>query len=314
MRRPAAPFATRPSPMKIVTYNIQYGRGRDDRIDLDRTAAAIAGADIAGLQEVDRFAPRSDFLDQPAELGSRLPNHAWVFGPTVDIVDPRTPVSGRRRQFGIMILSRWPILTSRTLLYWPKIGGGNHLSLQLGVIEAIVAAPAGPLRVYCTHLHHLSPLLRARQIEQLLAIVRTAPQEGTVVSGAPPDGEWYEGEVGPKMPAEAVLLGDFNLTPDSENYTQIVGPPVPHDRAANGLGPAGHPRLIAADGFVDAWVAAGHGERDGVTVPEPRGNPTPCRVDYGFVSAALAARVRRAWIDGDTPASDHQPAWFELDG
>ena len=31
--------------MKIVTYNIQYGRGRDGRFDLDRIADTVSGAD-----------------------------------------------------------------------------------------------------------------------------------------------------------------------------------------------------------------------------------------------------------------------------
>lgn len=299
--------------MKIVTFNIQFGVGRDDRVDLARTAAAIADADIIGLQEVDRHAPRSEYADQPAVLGGHFPNHAWVYGPTVDIFDPRAPLSGRRRQFGNMVLSRWPILTSRTLLYWPKIGGANHLSLQLGVVETIVDAPAGPLRVYCTHLHHLSPPLRARQIDQLLAIVRGAGQEGTVISGAPPDGEWYDGAAGPTVPVEAILLGDFNLTPDSDTYTQIVGPRSERGKASNILGPAGHPRLIATDGFVDAWVAAGHREEEGVTAPLLKDRVEEKRIDYGFVTAGLAKRVTRAWIDAETMASDHQPAWFDLD-
>ncbi len=36
------------------------------------------------------------------------------------------------------------------------------------------------------------------------------------------------------------------------------------------------------------------------------------RLDYGFVSAGLAAQVKSAWIDDEAPGSDHQPAWFEL--
>jgi len=40
--------------MKIVTYNIQWGRGRDGEIDLDRIARTKQGADIIALQEVER--------------------------------------------------------------------------------------------------------------------------------------------------------------------------------------------------------------------------------------------------------------------
>ena len=40
---------------------------------------------------------------------------------------------------------------------------------------------------------------------------------------------------------------------------------------------------------------------------------TGLRLDYGFVSPDLAAKVVSAHIDQENPASDHQPYWFELD-
>ena len=60
--------------MKFVTYNIQYGLGRDGRYDLDRTAKVIEGADFIALQEVERFWKRSENVDQVAELIKRLPD------------------------------------------------------------------------------------------------------------------------------------------------------------------------------------------------------------------------------------------------
>ena len=54
--------------MKFVTFNIQYGLGRDGRYDLDRTARGVEGADVVALQEVERFWKRSGNLDQVAEL------------------------------------------------------------------------------------------------------------------------------------------------------------------------------------------------------------------------------------------------------
>ena len=58
--------------MRIVSYNIQYGRGRDGRFDLDRIAREIAGADLIALQEVERFWTRSGGVDQPRLLARRL--------------------------------------------------------------------------------------------------------------------------------------------------------------------------------------------------------------------------------------------------
>lgn len=54
--------------MKLVTYNIQFGKGLDGRVDLDRIADEIRGADIIALQEVERFWPRSGNTDQVASL------------------------------------------------------------------------------------------------------------------------------------------------------------------------------------------------------------------------------------------------------
>ncbi len=50
-----------------------------------------------------------------------------------------------------MILSRWPIVQSRNLLYTPRLGGANHLSVQLGLLETVILTPDGLLRAYTTH-------------------------------------------------------------------------------------------------------------------------------------------------------------------
>ena len=41
--------------MRFVTYNIQYGKGRDGRFDLRRIADAVREADVIALQEVERY-------------------------------------------------------------------------------------------------------------------------------------------------------------------------------------------------------------------------------------------------------------------
>ena len=50
--------------MKLVTYNIQYTKGKDYRYDVDRIVQAIKGADVIALQEVERFWKRSGMTDQ----------------------------------------------------------------------------------------------------------------------------------------------------------------------------------------------------------------------------------------------------------
>ena len=287
--------------MKFVTYNIQFGRGRDRRYDLERIAAEVHAADVIALQEVDRHWQRSGCVDSPAILASHLPDHHWVFGANLDMDasyrDAENCLINRRRQFGTMILSRLPIVSSRNHLL-PKYGTLVQHSIQQGALEAvIVTAHAGPVRIYSTHLSHLSSTTRLPQVEALLTIHACAPGEGGAWCGGHPEPQegWTEGEM-PPMPADAILLGDFNFESDSSEYERIVGPMS-----------AKYGRLNRVTGFVDAWVAAGRREDEGATIPEGR------RIDYCFVSATLALRAQSSWIDSDATGSDHFPLWTEID-
>ena len=100
--------------MKLVSYNTQYSKGKDGRYDLERIAKTLEGADVIALQEVDRFWPRTGMIDQPAELAALLPNYYWVYGPAFNMDASEAGADGavinRRRQFGNMILSRWPLI------------------------------------------------------------------------------------------------------------------------------------------------------------------------------------------------------------
>ncbi len=73
--------------MKLVTYNIRFGLGTDQRIDLGRIAETVRDADIIGLQEVERFWQRSGMTDQPEILGRHLKDFYWG-GPIHPIVHP----------------------------------------------------------------------------------------------------------------------------------------------------------------------------------------------------------------------------------
>jgi len=61
--------------MQLVTYNIQYTKGKDYRYDVDRIVQSVKGADVIALQEVERFWKRSGMTDQPAEIAKRLSSY-----------------------------------------------------------------------------------------------------------------------------------------------------------------------------------------------------------------------------------------------
>ena len=289
--------------MKIVTYNIQYGRGRDGRFDLDRIAREVSGADLIALQEVERFWIRSGRVDQPRVLARHFPEHYWAYGPGVDLhltgEGPGEAGAHRRRQFGNMLLSRVPLLTVRHHLL-PKLASlGPPMSLQRSALEAVIEVREGHLRVYCVHLTHLAAATRLPQVDALLAIHASAVREGSPVSGSDPREEWTLDGMPPPMPRGAILLGDFNMQPDSVEYERIVGPMSPYGG-----------RITNPEGFVDAWVAAGNAIDEGTTA---KVKGCPARLDYCFVSAGMKNRIRAARVDGDATGSDHQPVWIEID-
>ena len=174
--------------MKIATYNIQYGRGRDGRFDLDRIAEEISGADLIALQEVERFWSRSGGVDQPRLLSRHFPGHYAAYGPGVDLhlagTGPGEESARRRRQFGNMLLSRTPLLAVRHHLLPKYASLGPPMSLQRSALEAVIAVRGGHLRVSSIHLTHLSATTRLPQVEVLLGLHANAVREGPPVSGS----------------------------------------------------------------------------------------------------------------------------------
>ncbi len=285
--------------MKLVTYNICYSLGRDERFDLPRIARAVEGADIVALQEVERFWPRSGVVDQPAALGELMPDYYWVYGPAFDVDgsvgNSDGTVLNRRRQFGNMLMSKSPIVSSR-LYVLPKIATVDRFNMDLGALEGVVETGTGPVRVYSLQLSYLTSRERIAQINTVLDIHRGAPIGGGAWcgNGTSSGRDWTAGEPMPPMPDDAILMGDFNCEPTGPEYELLVGP---------WDADAGH--VPYRDSFVDSWIAAGNGATPAVTWAPIEGSGEGRRLDYCFVGAPLAERVRRAWVDAEAQGSDH---------
>jgi endonuclease/exonuclease/phosphatase family metal-dependent hydrolase len=208
-------------PLRVATYNIQAGGG-----NLDSIAAAIRSlnADIIGLQEVDvHWSARSQFADQMTELAAKLGMHAR-FGAIYRV--PNTDPSRPWRQFGVALLSRYPIVESRNNLLTRLSTQDTTLGPQPmpGLLEAIINVNANRVRVFSTHLdYRADPAVRARQALDMRAYVERSA-EPTIVFGdlnAGPDAP----ELGPLF---AVLRdawsssGDAGLTyPASQPVKRI---------------------------------------------------------------------------------------------
>ena len=237
--------------MRLATFNVLHGRSpQDDRVDLDRFAAAVAAldADVLALQEVDRDQPRShgaDLTGVAAEAGGYTSHR---FGPALSGLpgewdraqhdDPAgTP------QYGVALLSRVPVRSWEVVrlpalpVPVPVLFRGRR---RLEVVRdeprvAVVAHLGSGLSVVSTHLTFV-PLWN---LAQLRVLVRRMP-------GGP-----------------LVLMGDLNLPPDTVVRTTGLrplasGPTFPAHaptsqldhvlgRGVRSAGPGGVQRLALSD-------------------------------------------------------------------
>ncbi|MGJ7042607.1 endonuclease/exonuclease/phosphatase family metal-dependent hydrolase [Shinella sp. BE166] len=285
--------------MKFVSYNVQYGIGLDDRFDLPRIVSSIHGADIIALQEVTRNFHRNGHVDMVAELQTLLATHYSVFGAACDLDAGSAIEQGRavnrRFQFGNMIFSRWPILSTRTILL-PRTRTLDKLNLQRGATEAVIATPKGTIRVYSTHLDHVHRDERIAQIRTLKDRVQLYGFEGGAISGA------HEfGLAEPPVPEDYVLMGDFNMVPESPEYDEMAG-------SVDAL----YGRQIRATHPVDALAGLGKRHAASYSWIDPKNHADRLFLDYCFLSHGLVERLTDAWVDETAFGSDHLPVWFEL--
>lgn len=288
--------------MKLLSYNIQYGFGADGVYDLARAARVVDGADIIALQEVERNWARSNHDDQPALLERLLPQYYTAYGPAFDMDASHhdgSRVINRRRQFGTMILSRWPIVWTRLHLL-PMLRMITPLNTQNPALEAMIVTPLGPIRVLSIHLAHVGVQERLEQIDHLLALHARTALTGPPWSGADdePARNWTESQSEPPCPESAIWLGDFNSEPGSAEHARITGQ-TPY-----------HPGARYAQGFTDAVAHLGirlHTHEKIIA-----GAKRLRQLDHGFVSNDLLPRLRHAATDPTQIASDHLPLWLEL--
>jgi endonuclease/exonuclease/phosphatase family metal-dependent hydrolase len=281
--------------MRILSWNIQWGRGLDGKVDLARSAAVAHefDPDVLCLQEVavnHPGLPGGAAMNQPEWLAGLFLGYESVYGVGSDLPDGL----GGRRQFGNLILSRRPILqVFRHLLPWSAEVGAP--SMQRVAVEVVIDAPEFPgkaLRVITTHLEYFSAAQRTAQCEALRAIAdegwRHAQHPSSAAELDPPFAVLPRGE-------GCVLCGDFNSP---------VGAPEQAALLAHGHAPA----------FANAWTITRGAVPPAPTfgVHEQRYVNEPACYDAFFVSENLAASVVDVGVDQGSMASDHQPILLVL--
>ena len=284
--------------MKLITWNVQWCRGVDGRVDPARIVAEakrLADFDVLCVQEIaDNYPdPRlagSDGEDQFARLAALLPSYTAIPGVAVD----QPGDDGRRRRFGNMILSRLPVQqVYRYLLPYPCEPGVPGMPRI--AVEAVVGSGPDSVRVITTHLEYYSAKQRMAQVEALRAIYAEGHAYARDARVTVSDGGPFQTFARPRA---TIITGDCNFEPDSAEHRRMLAP------FADGTPP-----------LRDAW--------NGVhpAVPNPstfkiyekkRPDEPELHCDFIFVGDELRERVRDIRVDQQTQASDHQPVILTL--
>jgi endonuclease/exonuclease/phosphatase family metal-dependent hydrolase len=281
--------------MKLLSWNIQWGRGLDGRVDLARilqTIRQLGDFDLICLQEVAvNFPglPGSRGEDEVAVFSAGLPGYTAIFGAATDVPDGH----GGRSQFGNAIFSRLPVgQVWRHLLPWPA--EPDMPSMQRVLVEAVVTSDIGPLRVMTSHLEYYSQHQRQAQIDA----IRRLHVSACAMAARSPLAEEVGGafEVFPR-PAEALLCGDMNFPASAPERSQLLAPFAGGEPAFRDVWEVLHPGELHAP-------TVGIHKVDFVSQPE-------C-FDFVFLTEGLAGRLKAHGIDAATASSDHQPVWVEL--
>ncbi len=282
--------------MKLVTWNIQWCLGCDGRVDPHRVVAdarAVADYDGHSLQEVAaNFATLKGSAgeDQFALIASLLPGFTAIAATPVDVAGP----DGSRRTFGNMILSRLPVeQVLRVQLPWPADPAVRSMPRML--LEAVVQAPFGPLRVMTTHLEYYSRTQRAAQVEAVRARHAEACGHALDDRARSDSGDPFQPQ---PQTVSAILTGDFNFRSDDPLHARMT---APFDDS----------RVPAFD---DAWQRShpAQGQPPTIGVHDRRQWPDAFACDFIFATRDLGPRLRAVAVDASTAASDHQPVLVEL--
>jgi len=282
--------------MRVLSWNIQWGRGMDGRVDLPRivdTIRSLGAFDVICLQEVAcNFPglPGSIGEDGMALLAAGLSEYIPIYGPATDVPDGL----GGRKLFGNAVFSRLPVgQVYRHLLPWPADPATP--SMQRLLLEVVMSAPWGPLRVMTSHLEYYSPIIRAAQIDA----IRSLHAQACAHARAPRRGDGEEGgsfEVFPR-PASALFCGDMNFSAEALERARLL---APYDDGTQA--------------WQDSWAVLNPGRTHAPTVgihPVDFVDRPAC-FDFVFITEDLVPRLRAHGVDAETQASDHQPVWIEL--
>lgn len=144
--------------LKLMTYNMHRGIGKNGKLNLNNTAEVIKTCDAAiiGLQEVERHSIRTGFQDQIEVLSKKLGMN-FAYGKSINVLNGA---------YGNGLLSIYPI-DEYTVYDLPSFS----FSEQRTILRTVVNIEGNRLAVYNTHLG-LKESERREQLDYILGLIK----------------------------------------------------------------------------------------------------------------------------------------------
>ncbi|HEY7511976.1 MAG TPA: endonuclease/exonuclease/phosphatase family protein [Vicinamibacteria bacterium] len=205
--------------LRVVTFNVERGRRVDQAIAALRTHPDLRTADVIALQEMSG--------QGVAAVARALRMNSAYFPAS------REPRGGP--DWGNAILSPWPLEDARKL----RLPHRSRLSRRARTAtRARVLRPAGPVRVYSTHLGSVWGISEARRRDQAQAILADAAgaTEPLVILG-----DFNSHELGRLFEGEGFCWPTRDVGPTVDRYS------VDHVFARGVCGPPGSAAGVARD-------------------------------------------------------------------
>ncbi len=188
--------------LRIATFNIHGGKGRDGRRDLQRVAQCLEGLDFVALNEV--HGPRLwQNQDQAERLGRQL-GMAWLFAPAV-----RT---WYHLDSGNALLSSLPVS------FWQRIPLARKYDRSHRNVVLVGLSHRGrTVHLLLSHINRRHDPERRAQLRAVIALFLALDQP-------------------------AILMGDMNSTADDPQIRQLLQTPGVADPVGEFLGRQSEPK------------------------------------------------------------------------
>lgn len=277
--------------MRVLSWNVQYGKATDGSFDFVRTLDYIKSLgefDVICLQEISRHMadyclPGQEDHLQIAQQHFEGYSHVWGSGYS-------WPSAGfeplERQEFGNLTLIK-PELLDYRVHHLPQPAVQGKWQMPRVAIETCINSSIGYLSIINTHLAFHDANENQRQIEHIsyLEKERLAQHKSPKDPGP---GSYQSGY----LASARIICGDFNFEPESSHYQYQI-----------------------SSGWRDAQKQCNpetlHQPTCGIydTAQWPQG--VHCR-DYFWLSQELGNHKVHVTVDSTTDLSDHQPIILEI--